>query len=142
MKGANCVLQETKSEMERQKREHQESSAQAAEKHSRQLKDLGKDSLECDCKETQSRGLPNRLCFPFSPAETSCSQKLAVEHEKYQELNQKHESMQEDFRKQLKVLEESSGKTVAQLTQLYDTQLEEKAKVLAQVRGPAALPAL
>lgn len=33
--------------MERQKREHQESSAQAAEKHSRQLKDLGKDHRVC-----------------------------------------------------------------------------------------------
>lgn len=131
-----------KSEMERQNHEHQESSAQAAEKHSRQLKDLGKDSLERDCKEKPSRGLPKCLCFPLSPAETSCCQKLAVEHEKYQELNQKHESMQEDFRRQLKVLEESSRKTVAQLTQLYDTQLEEKAKVLAQVRGLAAPPAL
>lgn len=64
----------------------------------------------------------------------SCSQKLTVEHEKYEELNQKYDSMQEEYKKQLKVSEESSCQTVAQLTQLYDAQLEEKTKVLAQVR--------
>lgn len=123
--------------MERQKREHQESLAQAAEKHSRKLKDLGKISLSATARKDKVEVLTNRLRASLSPAETSCSQKLAVEHEKYQELKQRHESMQEDFKRQLKVSEESSCQTVAQLTQLYDAQLEEKAKVLAQVRGHA-----
>lgn len=64
----------------------------------------------------------------------SCSQKLTVEHEKYEELSQKYDLMQEEYKTQLKVSEESSCQTVAQLTQLYDAQLEEKAMVLAQVR--------
>lgn len=82
-----------------------------------------------------------------TPTETSCSQKLTVEHEKYEELSHKYHLMQEEFKKQLQVSEESSRQTVAQLTQLYDGQLEEKAKVLAQVRrspfvwpGPADCP--
>lgn len=73
------------------------------------------------------------VCFS-TPAEMSCSQKLTVEHEKYEELQQKYDLMQEEYKRQLKVSEESSCQTVAQLTQLYDAQLEDKAKVLAQVR--------
>lgn len=57
-----------------------------------------------------------------------------MEHEKYEELQQKYDMMQEEYKKQLKVSEESSCQTLAQLTRLYDAQLEDKAKVLAQVR--------
>lgn len=38
-------LQDTKTEMEKQKREHQESSANLAAKHSQELKDLGKTRI-------------------------------------------------------------------------------------------------
>lgn len=82
---------------------------------------------------------------PSPSTETSCSQKLAVEHQKYEELEQQHQTMQGELKRQLQVSEESSCQTLAQLTQLYDTQLEEKTKVLAQVRGhtaPTPAPAI
>lgn len=66
----NCVLQETKSEMERQRREHQESSAQAAEKHCRQLKDLGKDPWVWLLGSTKSRSSPPSVCFSLLHSNT------------------------------------------------------------------------
>lgn len=56
-----------------------------------------------------------------------------VEHERYEDLMQKYQKMQEQYQTQLKVAEESSCRTVAELTQLYDAKLEEKAKLLSQV---------
>lgn len=56
-----------------------------------------------------------------------------VEHERYEDLMQKYQKMQEQYQTQLKVAEESSCRTVTELTQLYDAKLEEKAKLLAQV---------
>lgn len=56
-----------------------------------------------------------------------------VEHERYEDLMQKYQKMQEQYETQLKAAEESSCRTVTELTQLYDAKLEEKAKLLDQV---------
>ncbi|XP_019942091.1 cilia- and flagella-associated protein 57 [Paralichthys olivaceus] len=101
--------QAMKTEMGRQEREHQESSAEVTVKHSRQLEDL----------------------------ETSYSQKLIVEHERYQDLQHQYQRMQEDFEMQLKSAEENKIQAVEELTQSYEAQLQEKTQHLAQYQEEA-----
>ncbi|XP_072239030.1 cilia- and flagella-associated protein 57 [Leuresthes tenuis] len=93
-----------KTEMERRERENQEQSAEVAVEHLKELKDL----------------------------EHSYSQKLIVEHEKYQDLHQKHQAMLEDYEKRLKSAEESRTQALEELTQLYEDKLQEKTQLLAQ----------
>uniref|UniRef100_A0A3Q4MYG6 Cilia and flagella associated protein 57 n=1 Tax=Neolamprologus brichardi TaxID=32507 RepID=A0A3Q4MYG6_NEOBR len=85
--------------------ENQQNSAELIMKHSKELKDL----------------------------ELSYSQKLIVEHEKYQDLQQKHQRMQEDYEKQLKFAEDRKIQAVEELTKMYEAKLQEKAELLAQV---------
>ncbi|XP_063330905.1 cilia- and flagella-associated protein 57 isoform X2 [Pelmatolapia mariae] len=96
--------QAMKTEMEKQECENQQNSAELIMKHSKELKDL----------------------------ELSYSQKLIVEHEKYQDLQQKHQRMQEDYEKQLKSAEDRKIQAVEELTKMYEAKLQEKAEVLAQ----------
>ncbi|XP_044067286.1 cilia- and flagella-associated protein 57 isoform X2 [Siniperca chuatsi] len=103
------MQQAMKTEMEKQEREHQESSAEVTVKHSKELKDL----------------------------ELSYSQKLIVEHERYQDLEQKYQRMQEDYEKQLKAAEESKIQASEELTQLYEAKLQEKTRLLAQCQEDA-----
>ncbi|XP_026024824.1 cilia- and flagella-associated protein 57 isoform X2 [Astatotilapia calliptera] len=91
-------------EMEKQECENQQNSAELIMKHSKELKDL----------------------------ELSYSQKLIVEHEKYQDLQQKHQRMQEDYEKQLKSAEDRKIQAVEELTKMYEAKLQEKAELLAQ----------
>ena len=63
----------------------------------------------------------------------SYSQKLIVEHERFQDLQQKYQRMQEDYEKQLKAAEESRVQGLEELTQAYETKLQEKTQLLAQV---------
>ncbi|XP_075995968.1 cilia- and flagella-associated protein 57 [Genypterus blacodes] len=91
-------------EMEKCEREHQERSAEVTDKHSRELQDL----------------------------ESSYSQKLIVEHERYQDLQQQCVSMQEDHSKQLKALEKGKSCALEELKQSYEARLQEKTQLLAQ----------
>lgn len=56
-----------------------------------------------------------------------------MEHERYQDLQQKDQRMQEDYEKQLKAAEESKTQALEELTQLYEARLQEKTLMLAQV---------
>lgn len=56
-----------------------------------------------------------------------------MEHEKYQDLQQKHQRMQEDYEKQLKSAEDRKIQAVEELTKMYEARLQEKAELLAQV---------
>ncbi|KAM8756594.1 cilia- and flagella-associated protein 57 [Acanthopagrus schlegelii] len=101
--------QAMKIEMEKQECEHQKSSAEVTLKHSKELKDL----------------------------ELSCSQKLMVEHERYQDLQRKYERMQEDYEMQLKAAEESKVQGLKEQMQLYEAKLQEKIQLLAQCQEDA-----
>ncbi|XP_054473374.1 cilia- and flagella-associated protein 57 [Anoplopoma fimbria] len=105
----NTMQQAMKTEMEKHAREHQESSAEATVKHSKELKDL----------------------------ELSYSQKLIVEHERYQDLQHKYKRMQEDYEKQLKAVEESKIQSLEELTQLSEAKLQEKTQLLVQCQEDA-----
>ncbi|KAG7229689.1 hypothetical protein INR49_012736, partial [Caranx melampygus] len=98
-----------KAEMEKQKREHQDTSAEVSLKHSKELKDL----------------------------ELSYSQKLIVEHERYQDLLHKYQRMQEDYEKQLKAAEESKTQALEELTECSEVKLQEKIQDLAQCQEEA-----
>lgn len=56
-----------------------------------------------------------------------------MEHEKYQDLQQKHQRMREDYEKQLKSAEDRKIQAVEELTKMYEAKLQEKAELLAQV---------
>ncbi|XP_037639358.1 cilia- and flagella-associated protein 57 [Sebastes umbrosus] len=101
--------QAMKTEMEKQEREHQESSAEVTEKHSKELNDL----------------------------ESSYSHKLIVEHERFQDLQRKSQRMQEDYEKQLKVAEESKIQSLEELTELSEAKLQEKTQLLVQCQEDA-----
>ena len=73
------------------------------------------------------------LSINQSRTEVSYSQKLIVEHERFQDLQQKYQRMQEDYEKQLKAAEESRVQGLEELTQAYETKLQEKTQLLAQV---------
>ncbi|TNN79622.1 Cilia- and flagella-associated protein 57 [Liparis tanakae] len=103
------MQQAMKTEMEKQEREHQQSSAEAAVKHLVELKDL----------------------------ELSSSQKLIVEHKSYQDLQHEHQRMQGDFEMQLRAAEESNVQSLEELTQLYEAQLQEKTRLLVQCEEDA-----
>lgn len=76
---------------------------------------------------------PACLSINQSFAELSYSQKLIVEHERHQDLQQKYQRMQEDYETQLKVADESRIQALEELTQLYEAKLQEKTQLLAQV---------
>uniref|UniRef100_A0A3B4U3G0 Cilia and flagella associated protein 57 n=1 Tax=Seriola dumerili TaxID=41447 RepID=A0A3B4U3G0_SERDU len=101
--------QTMKTEMEKQEREHQDSSAEVTLKHSKELKDL----------------------------EFSYSQKLIVELEKYQDLQHEYQKMQEDYEKRLKSAEESKIQALEELTQNSEAKLQEKTQLLAQCQEDA-----
>ena len=73
------VQQAMKTEMEKQQRENQMSTAEISEKHYEELEAL----------------------------EESYSLKLITEHERFQDLQRESERMQEDFEKELKDVEEN-----------------------------------
>ncbi|XP_068567972.1 cilia- and flagella-associated protein 57 isoform X2 [Cebidichthys violaceus] len=105
----NTMLQATKTEVEKQAREHQESSAEAAVKHSLELKDL----------------------------EVSYSQKLVVEYERNQDLQHEGQRMREDYEKQLRDAEESKVRSLEELTRLSEAKLQEKTQLLVQCQEDA-----
>ncbi|XP_037831258.1 cilia- and flagella-associated protein 57 isoform X3 [Kryptolebias marmoratus] len=93
-----------KTKLEKSEHENQENSAEVAMKYAKKLKAL----------------------------EVSYTSKLMVEHEKYQDLLQKHDRMQEEYEKQLKAAEESKTQALEELIQMYELKLQEKTQLLAQ----------
>ncbi|XP_071773803.2 cilia and flagella associated protein 57 [Centroberyx gerrardi] len=98
-----------KTERDKQEVVHQERYAEVTEKHSNELQDL----------------------------ELSNTQKLMLEHEKYQELQFKCQSMQEDYEMQLMAVEESKARALEELSQCYEAKLQEKTHVLGQCQDEA-----
>lgn len=68
-------------------------------------------------------------------SESSYSQKLIVEHTRYQDLQQKCQRMEEDYENQLKSAEAGRIQSLEELRQVYETKLEEKTQQLSEV-GP------
>ena len=56
------------------------------------------------------------------------------EYEKYQELQSKSQKMQEDYDRQLEEMESSKEQALSQLTEYFETKLQEKSGQLEQVR--------
>lgn len=63
----------------------------------------------------------------------SYSQKLVVEHTRYQDLQQKYQRMEEDYGNQLKAAEAGRLQSLEELKQVYEAQLEEKSQQLTEV---------
>ncbi|KAM3621734.1 uncharacterized protein V6R79_015290 [Siganus canaliculatus] len=103
------VQQAMKTEMEKQERELVGRIEENTAAHSRELNDL----------------------------ELSSSQKLTVEHEMYQNLQRKYQRMQGDYEKQLKAAEDSRVQGLEELTQKYESELQEKTQLLAQCQEDA-----
>ncbi|CAM9343742.1 unnamed protein product [Lampetra planeri] len=85
-------------EMEKQQHEHRRSSAEVSMKHSRELEAL----------------------------ERSYSQKLIVEHERFQDMQHKCERAEEDLRGRLEAAAESKHRAVEELTQLYEADCRRR----------------
>lgn len=56
-----------------------------------------------------------------------------MEHERYKDLQQKYQRMQEDHENQLKSAEQSRIQATEELKQHYESKLQEKTQLLAQV---------
>lgn len=56
------------------------------------------------------------------------------EYEKYQELQAKSQKMQEDYERQLEEMEASKEQALSELTEYFETKLQEKTGQLEQVR--------
>uniref|UniRef100_A0A8C6JED1 EML-like second beta-propeller domain-containing protein n=1 Tax=Melopsittacus undulatus TaxID=13146 RepID=A0A8C6JED1_MELUD len=70
------------------------------------------------------------VCFLLP--ESDSNQKLLMENEKYQELDEKSQKMQQEYEKQLHSLEESKSKAVKELTEYYEEKLNEKSVLLKE----------
>lgn len=62
------------------------------------------------------------------------NQKLMLEYEKYQELQMKSQRMQEDYERQLSEMDESKTQALEELTEYYETKLQEKSTLITEVR--------
>ncbi|XP_011473927.1 cilia- and flagella-associated protein 57 [Oryzias latipes] len=98
-------------EVETCKRESEKNSAELAKKHVKQLKDL----------------------------ERSFNQKLILEHEKFQDLQEKLKKTEEDHKKQLRSAEQSKVQALEEATHMYEAKLQEKTQLLAQSQQEAQL---
>lgn len=56
------------------------------------------------------------------------------EYEKYQELQSKSQKMQEDYDRQLEEMEASKEQALSELTEYFETKLQEKTGQLEQVK--------
>lgn len=74
-----------------------------------------------------------RLIRYQSSSESSYSQKLIVEHTRYQDLQQRHQRMEEDYENQLKAAAEGRIQSLEELKQAYESRLEEKSQHLTEV---------
>ncbi|XP_072543115.1 cilia- and flagella-associated protein 57 isoform X2 [Salminus brasiliensis] len=93
-----------KTEKEKQAQVHQEALSEVLEKHSKEQQDL----------------------------ESTNNQKLMLEYEKHQELQLKLQRMQESYEEKLQQLEDSKVHALKEITQFYETQMQEKVQTLGQ----------
>ncbi|XP_024126534.1 cilia- and flagella-associated protein 57 isoform X2 [Oryzias melastigma] len=98
-------------EMETCKRDGEKNSADLAKTHVKQLKDL----------------------------ERSFNQKLILEHEKFQDLQENLQKMEEDYQKQLRSVEEGKMQALAEAAHTHEEKLQEKTQLLAQSQKEAEL---
>ncbi|XP_006886680.1 PREDICTED: WD repeat-containing protein 65 [Elephantulus edwardii] len=62
------------------------------------------------------------------------NQKLLLEYEKYQELQLKSQRMQEEYEKQLRDNDETKSQALEELTEFYETKLQEKTTLLEEAQ--------
>uniref|UniRef100_A0A673AT46 Cilia and flagella associated protein 57 n=1 Tax=Sphaeramia orbicularis TaxID=375764 RepID=A0A673AT46_9TELE len=101
-----------------------------SDKFSQQIKDLeaAQQALKTEM-EKQEREHHDRS--------TSYSQKLIVEHERFIDLQQKCQRIQENYEERLKDAAESKSRALEELTELYETKLRDKTEILAQCQEEA-----
>ncbi|XP_028390638.1 cilia- and flagella-associated protein 57-like [Dendronephthya gigantea] len=104
MESLKTKNQVLKTDKEKEEAKHEEEISDVREKHSRELQDL----------------------------ESANNQKLMSEYEKYQELQSKSQKMQEDYDRQLEEMEASKGQALSELTEYFETKLQEKTGHLEQ----------
>ncbi|KAL4660096.1 WD repeat-containing protein 65-like [Arapaima gigas] len=71
--------------------------------------------------------------------ESTNSQKLMLEYEKYDELQLKSQHMQEEYEQQLQSMEKSKNQALEELTLQYETKLQEKVLTLGQCQEESRL---
>ncbi|RVE72493.1 hypothetical protein OJAV_G00042240 [Oryzias javanicus] len=98
-------------EVETCKRESEKNSAELAKTHVKQLKDL----------------------------ERSFNQKLILEHEKFQDLQENLQKMEEDYQKQLRSVEQGKIQALEEAAHMHEEKLQEKTQLLAQSQTEAEL---
>ncbi|XP_028262443.1 cilia- and flagella-associated protein 57 [Parambassis ranga] len=104
IKSLKKTQQAMKTDMEKREQDNLENTAEMTSRHSKELKDL----------------------------EQHYSQRLIVEHEKFLDLQQNHQQMQEDYKMQLESAEQSKNQALEGLTQFYEAKLQEKTQILTQ----------
>lgn len=98
MESLKTKNQVLKTEKDKEEAKHEEELSEYMEKHAKDLQDL----------------------------ESSNNQKLMLEYEKYQELQAKSQKMQEDYERQLQEMDENRERAQEELTEYYETKLQEK----------------
>uniref|UniRef100_UPI00398EDE99 cilia- and flagella-associated protein 57 n=1 Tax=Pristiophorus japonicus TaxID=55135 RepID=UPI00398EDE99 len=92
-----------------------------------------KDKVELKHKENVTIIL-DKHSKEFEDLETMNNQKLMLEYDKYQELQLKSQRMQEDYERQLNELDESKSQALEELTEYYETKLQEKGTLIEQLQ--------
>merc|ERR1711862_972825 len=109
MESLKTKNQVLKTEKEKEIAKHEEELAEVVDKHSKDMQDL----------------------------ESTNNQKLMLEYEKYQELQAKSQRMQEDYERQLQDAEEGKEQALEELTEHYDTKLQERSTQLEHAHHEA-----
>lgn len=96
-----------KSEKEKSDAKHENEMSGVLEKHNKELQDL----------------------------ENANNQKLMMEYEKYQELQNKTQKIQEDYERQLSEMEESKEKAINEMQELYEDKIHKCELQIQKVWG-------
>ncbi|XP_059839968.1 cilia- and flagella-associated protein 57 isoform X2 [Hypanus sabinus] len=92
-----------------------------------------KDKVEIKHKENTVMIL-DKHSKEIEELETMNNQKLMLEYEKYQELQIKSQRMQEDYERQLSEMDESKTQALEELTEYYETKLQERGSLITQLQ--------
>ncbi|XP_032884753.1 cilia- and flagella-associated protein 57 [Amblyraja radiata] len=92
-----------------------------------------KDKVEIKHKEDTLMIL-DKHTREIEELETMNNQKLMLEYEKYQELQMKSQRMQEDYERQLSEMDESKTQALEELTEYYETKLQEKSTLITELQ--------
>lgn len=104
MESLKTKNQVLKTDKDKEEAKHEEEMAELMEKHSKEMTDL----------------------------ESANNQKLMLEYEKFQEQQAKMMKMQEDYDRQLVEMEESKQRALEELTEYYETKIQEMTTKLEQ----------